>query len=77
MGHKNHITEFTENKQIVVHKRRKKYLKKRGEHTTEVREQIQLGLGWTELLLLSPGQASDSFQSAAGSGPDSCALTGS
>ena len=46
MGHKNHITELTENKQIVVHKEeRKKYLKKRGEHTTEVREQIQLGLG--------------------------------
>ena len=36
MGHKNHITELTENKQIVVHKEeRKKYLKKRGEHTTE------------------------------------------
>ena len=35
-------------------------LKKRGEHNRSG-EQIQLGLGWTDLLLLSPDQASDSL----------------
>ena len=66
MGHKAHITEFTENKQILLHTRARKKISKKKRGTQQKFAGTRNSVGpclLAELLLLSPVRASDSFGS--------------